>query len=229
MAAGGAYRKATTGLVSSMLSFEEEEDLAWAKGAPRSGEDWDRPFAGLRNAARTAPGPTGTRADSRQQASRGVVRLVQPDLRRHALLGRSVALLAAQEKWQAETHQDGRALALGLRQAARESASGHPPLQAPAYAPACTSGAPACRAPVRASVTGVAPLSPWWPTARLSRWWRPTWILSTCSATPSGRVPPGSPRALSGTLDRVAAPSWVCHLSPHWCYFHQPTIHQPRR
>ena len=31
--ADGAYRKATTGLVSSMLSFweEEEEDLTWAK------------------------------------------------------------------------------------------------------------------------------------------------------------------------------------------------------
>ena len=30
-AAVGAYRKATTGLVSSMLSFEEQEDLTWAK------------------------------------------------------------------------------------------------------------------------------------------------------------------------------------------------------
>ena len=30
-AAVGAARKATTGLVSSMLSFEEEEDLTWAK------------------------------------------------------------------------------------------------------------------------------------------------------------------------------------------------------
>ena len=30
-AAVGAYRKATTGLVSSLLSFEEKEDFAWAK------------------------------------------------------------------------------------------------------------------------------------------------------------------------------------------------------
>ena len=30
-AAVGAYRKATTGLVSAMLSFEEQEDLTWAK------------------------------------------------------------------------------------------------------------------------------------------------------------------------------------------------------
>ena len=30
-AAVGAYRKATTGLVSSVLSFEEKEDFAWAK------------------------------------------------------------------------------------------------------------------------------------------------------------------------------------------------------
>ena len=74
-AAVGAYRKATTGLVSSMLSFEEKEDLARArelfptsslKGQaysdpvlepppPPPGGDWDRPFAGLHYAALTAP------------------------------------------------------------------------------------------------------------------------------------------------------------------------------
>ena len=68
-AAVGAYRKATTGLVSSMLSFEEQEDLTWANeflpistlGAQacsdptlEPGEDWDRP---------PAPGPTGSRAE----------------------------------------------------------------------------------------------------------------------------------------------------------------------
>ena len=66
-----------------MLSFEEQEDLAWAKelfsistlGAqahcdpvlepppPSPGEDWDLPFAMLHYAALTAPGPTGSRAE----------------------------------------------------------------------------------------------------------------------------------------------------------------------
>ena len=64
-AAVGAYRKAATGLVSSMLSFSENGALAWAKELlptssrsaqaysdlllepppPHPGEDWDRPLA----------------------------------------------------------------------------------------------------------------------------------------------------------------------------------------
>ena len=82
-AAVGAYRKATTGLVSSMLSFPEEEDKRWAQellpiselgsaahsdphlapppALPES--TWDRPFSGLHYAALTAPGPTGTRPE----------------------------------------------------------------------------------------------------------------------------------------------------------------------
>ena len=78
-AAVGAYRKATTGLVSSMLSFNEQEDTRWAQellptsnlgpaahcdpqlapppALPES--TWDRPFSGLHYAALTAPGPTG--------------------------------------------------------------------------------------------------------------------------------------------------------------------------
>ena len=82
-AAIGAYRKATTGLVSSMLSFNEQEDVRWAQellptsnlgpsahcdphlapppALPES--TWDRPFSGLHYAALTAPGPTGTRPE----------------------------------------------------------------------------------------------------------------------------------------------------------------------
>ena len=82
-AAVGAYRKATTGLVSSMLSFTEQEDTRWAQellptsnlgsaahcdhhlvpppALPES--TWDRPFSGLHYAALTAPGPTGTRPE----------------------------------------------------------------------------------------------------------------------------------------------------------------------
>ena len=53
--------------------------------------------------------------------------------------GRSVAhahaaLLATQEEWQAEAHQDGRTPALGMRKTARESAPGHPPLQGSSHA-----------------------------------------------------------------------------------------------
>ena len=76
-------RKATTGLVSSMLSFNEQEDMRWAQellptsnlglsahcdphlapppAVPES--TWDRPFSGLHYAALTAPGPTGTRPE----------------------------------------------------------------------------------------------------------------------------------------------------------------------
>ena len=81
-AAVGANRNATTGLVSSMLSFDESEDLLWAKElvatssataqahcdlqldppAPPD-EDGDRPFAGLHCACLTAPGPTRTRPE----------------------------------------------------------------------------------------------------------------------------------------------------------------------
>ena len=82
-AAVGACRKATTGLVSSMLSFNEQEDVRWAQellptsnlgpsaqcdphlapppALPES--TWDRPFSGLHCAALTAPGPTGTRPE----------------------------------------------------------------------------------------------------------------------------------------------------------------------
>ena len=82
-AAIGAYRKATTGLVSSMLSFNEHEDVRWAQEllptsnlgssahsdpnlAPHPAppdSTWDRPFSGLHYAALTAPGPTGTRPE----------------------------------------------------------------------------------------------------------------------------------------------------------------------
>ena len=77
-AAVGAYRKATTGLVSSMLSFNEQEDVRWAQellptsnlgpsahcdphlapppALPES--TWDRPFSFLHYAALTAPGST---------------------------------------------------------------------------------------------------------------------------------------------------------------------------
>ena len=70
-AAIGAYRKATTGLVSSMLSFNEQEDVRWAQEllptsnlGPCAHSDpnlapppalpestWDRPFSGLHYAA----------------------------------------------------------------------------------------------------------------------------------------------------------------------------------
>ena len=63
----GAYRKATTGLVSSMLSLSRRTSPGpmsfspplWrgTSSAPFLGEDWDRPFAGLHYAALTAPVP----------------------------------------------------------------------------------------------------------------------------------------------------------------------------
>ena len=116
-AAVGANRKATTDLVSSMLSFEEKEDLAWAKELlptsslggqahndpllepppPPPGEDWDRPFTGLHYASLAAPGPTGIRAEH-------ITDMLSVPRRLHA------------NKLHAE------------------SASGHPPFQGPAHA-----------------------------------------------------------------------------------------------
>ena len=102
-AAVGACRKATTGLVSSMLSFVEREDLSWAKEL-------------LQCAALTAPALSGTRA--------GLPRWVHAN-KLHAALSAlfcpisagtlppaamtrvHAAVLAAQEERQAETHQDG--------------------------------------------------------------------------------------------------------------------------
>ena len=58
--AAAGHRKATTGLASSMLSFEESE--AGCTPIPPEA-DWDRPFDGLHYAALTAPGFCGTRAE----------------------------------------------------------------------------------------------------------------------------------------------------------------------
>ena len=82
----GAKRMATTGLASSMHSFDKSEDLFWAKELRTSSlakqaycdprlepppsppeEDWDMLFAGLHYAALTAPGPTGSRRASCKQ------------------------------------------------------------------------------------------------------------------------------------------------------------------
>ena len=150
-AAFGAYRKATTGLVSSMLSFEENEDLARRPTVTRC---WS-PGSALRWIALrglTAPGPTGTRA-------KHITDMLSVPRRVHAnklnavlsalfcgisagtltsaarWLTAHAALLAAQEKWQAEAHQDGRVPAHGLRQGACEPAPCHPPIQGPAHTP----------------------------------------------------------------------------------------------
>ena len=212
-----------------MLSFEENEDLAWAKellptssrGAqahsdpllepspPLPGENWCGPCAGLHYAALTAPGRTGTHAEHitdmlsvprpRQRASCGAVRHVLLDLCKHALLGRPVAyghavLLATQEK---------------IASSRWESSCARP---TPSVPRSCArgSGAP-------------APSGAKWPTARSSRWWQPTWILSACSATPSGRVSVRhsartfrKPRpGLSGSINLNPSPlSLLAPLSP---------------
>ena len=138
-AAVGACRKATTG-VSTMVSFEESDDLSWAKdllparkpaatrcwSPPAPPEaDWDLPFAGLHFAALTAPGPSGTRLAeraslrARQQNPCCSVRPLLQNVSWHAPASRPLAHACAvvEEKWQTETHQDGRAPVLGLRQA----------------------------------------------------------------------------------------------------------------
>ena len=89
MTAEGAYRKATTSLTSDMMQFTAEEDLKWATellpkssqpdaaiatrpandtpAAPRDTPALDSmehsPLKGVRYAALTAPGPSGTRAE----------------------------------------------------------------------------------------------------------------------------------------------------------------------
>ena len=136
-------------------------------------------------------------------------RPVLPDLRRHAPL-----FVGSARKTANRGHQDGRAPALGLRQAARSSS-------APRSC-ACTSGASTCPAPVRASATGVAPSSQWWRTAPLNRWWRLTWILSTCLATPRVVLHPRNlPHTLPGWTEWQHQAESV--TSPQWFYFrYQP-------
>ena len=145
-AAVGACRKATTGLVSSMLSLDESEDLFWAKGLlpsspgaqaycdpqldpPPPDEDWDRPFAGVHCAALTAPGSTGIRPEHITDllGSHCPGSPILQTLRWLAPTSCHVAhahsaLLATHQKRQAGDHQDGRTAAFGLRPAARESA-----------------------------------------------------------------------------------------------------------
>ena len=174
-AAVGAYRKATTDLVSSMLSFEEKEDLAWAKELlptsslggqacsdpsleppsssppPPPGEDWDRPFAGMQNAALTAPSPTDTRAE-RITDMLSVSRRVHAN-KLHAALSAlfyriSAGTLSPTARWLTRTRlcwqrkKNGtpRPIKMGelLRSAYAKRlvypASGHPPLQGPEHA-----------------------------------------------------------------------------------------------
>ena len=83
-------------------------------------------WTGLHFAALKAPHPTGTCAEHMLSVPRRVLaNKLHPALSAFRL----GALLAAQEKWQAEAHQDGRASVLGLRQAACEQTPGHPPFQ----------------------------------------------------------------------------------------------------
>ena len=112
-AAVGADRKATTGLVSSMLSFNEQEDVRWAQEL--------LPTSDLGPAAHCDPNlapppalPESTldrplAQGSRQQDPCSAVRTILQDLRRHAASRRQVAhthaaLLATQEEWQTEPH-----------------------------------------------------------------------------------------------------------------------------
>ena len=138
-AAVGAYRKATTRLVSSMLSFEEE-DLTWARerlptstlGAQAYSDPAPEPHpltpdlglgSALRRTALRRPHSSRPHRHSSGTCSACLdgfmptsstrrSRRVLPDLCRHASSCRAMAhthaaLLAAQEEWQAETHQDG--------------------------------------------------------------------------------------------------------------------------
>ena len=95
---------------------------AGTSSAPLPSEDWDRPFAGLHHAVLTTSFPrhsSGKRhghaqrasTDPCQQAPRGAFGGVLLDLCWHAspccAMAHPHAVLASQEKWQAETHQDG--------------------------------------------------------------------------------------------------------------------------
>ena len=207
-AAVAAYREATTGLVSSMLSFEEQEDLTWAKellpistfgsaslqrpGAGTSStfplsEDWDRPFAGLHCAALAAPGPTGSRAEHVTDMP-SVPRRIHAN-KLHAALSAVFCRISA------GTLPPAARRLTRTRLCWQRKKSGKPrPIKMGerlrlvnqrrvAFAPrscACISGASACQVPVTVTATGGAPLkSPWRPTARLNRLSRPTWIWST--------------------------------------------------
>ena len=178
MAAVGVYRKATTGLVSSMLSFDEDEELTWATELlpistlegqahsdpalepppPCPGEDWDRPFAGLHCAALTATGPTGTRAETHH----GRAQCASASPRQQAPRG-AVSLVLLDRF----TRPPVGSRARGSAGSARRTAS---------------------RDPSRWSVprSCQASSNPWWPTVRLTRWWRPIWTLSTFLATLNG-------------------------------------------
>ena len=235
-AAAGANRKATTGLVSSMLSFNEQDDVRWAQELlPTSNlgpsahcdsdlapppalleSTWDRPFSGLHYAALTAPGPTGTRPEHitdllnvprRVHAKKihaGAVCTILQDLRRHVASRRQVAyphaaLQATQEERQTALHQDGRVPPLSLCQAPRESGSGASAHQDSAHASVgCTKSG--------------AQSNPWCSTARLSRWWRLTWISSTCLATPSG--PTSAPLCAPSSPRLPPGPSGSTNLTP---------------
>ena len=113
------FYNATTGLVSSVLSFEERKDLSWAKELlPTS------PLAAQGCSDPRRPALCGPHRAARQQDPRNC-----PMAHAHA------TVLAAQEEWQAETHQDGRAPALGPRQTACKPTSGRPSLQGFTHAP----------------------------------------------------------------------------------------------
>ena len=74
---------------------------------------------------------------------------------------------------------------------------------------ACTSGASAYWSPVEPE----APLSLRWRRASWNRWWRLTWISSTCLATPTGRA----------CVRPCARTSRRRRLGPNWATREAPT------
>ena len=222
-----------------MPTFEQKEDPTWAKellptSSPAQahsdpaleppplppGEDWDRPFTRLHYAALTAPGPTGTRAEHVTTCS--------------ACLDGSMPTCSTQRFWRCSARsllarflppRDGshardfagsaRKMASqdpsSQRQAARQSAPGHPSLKVLRMH---QWGISLPGVPVRVSATGAAPLNPGGQRH----------VRAACRGRsgPGQHVwqrrvathPPSPSHALPGST-----PSRLCHHPPHRSHF----------
>ena len=201
---------------SSILSFEEEEDLGWAKELlptlSLEGQAYSDPVLESPRLprARTGIGPSlaCTAPPSRPQAPLALAR--NTSRTRSACLGGSTPTSSTRRclpcsagsppapspRPPVGSHERGSA-GTARRTASTDpsrwaSFCGRPvPNGLSSSAPrscACTSGALACQVLVRASVFGAAPSNPSRPTARSSRSSRPIWTWSTCLATLSGHA-----------------------------------------
>ena len=219
-AAAGAYRKATTGLVSSMLSFNEQEDVRWAQEllptsnlGPSAHCDphlapppappectWDRPFSGLHYAALTAPGATGTRPEHTTDLL-NVPRRIHAN-KIHAALSAlfcriSAGTLPPAARWLTRTRlcwqrkKNGKPRPIKMDEFLRSAYAKRLVNLSQVHLRTKTVHMHQWGVNSAGGVRSLVSLARHGRTSRAqwddqSRWWRPTWTLSTCLAMLSG-------------------------------------------